>query len=130
MQTKDTIELVKQFNKSFGVVTNKQPEVLSEEDWTLKASLMTEELSEYIEACKQGDIVEIADAIVDMQYILSGIIIAHGLQDVFGNLFQEVHDSNMSKLENGKVLRRDDGKVLKGKNYFKPDLKSILKQWT
>jgi predicted HAD superfamily Cof-like phosphohydrolase len=128
MQTKDTIELVKQFNKSFGVVTNKQPEVLSEEDWTLKASLMTEELSEYIEACQQGDIVEIADAIVDMQYILSGIIIAHGLQDVFGNLFQEVHDSNMSKLENGKVLRRDDGKVLKGKNYFKPDLKSILKQ--
>jgi predicted HAD superfamily Cof-like phosphohydrolase len=129
MQIKSTIELVKQFNKSFGVKANKQPEVLQEEDWTLKAKLMTEELSEYIEACKNNNLVEISDAIVDMQYILSGIIIAHGLENVFENLFQEVHESNMSKLENGKALRRDDGKVLKGKNYFKPDLTKILKQW-
>lgn len=90
---------------------------------------MTEELSEYIEACGQGDLVEIADAIVDMQYILSGIIIAHGLENQFESLFKEVHESNMSKLENGKVLRREDGKVLKGKNYFPPDLKKLLKQW-
>ena len=62
-----------------------------------------------------------------MQYIQSGIVIAHGLQNVFHELIQEVHDSNMSKLENGKVLRRDDGKVLKGKNYFEPDLEKILK---
>lgn len=129
MRIKSTIEQVKQFNKSFGVKANKQPGVLSEEEWTLKASLMTEELSEYIEACTQGDLVEIADAIVDMQYILSGIIIAHGLENQFEGLFKEVHESNMSKLENGKVLRREDGKVLKGKNYFPPDLKKLLKQW-
>lgn len=129
MHIKNTIELVKQFNKSFGLKANKQPGVLSDEEWTLKASLMTEELSEYINACEQGDLVEVADAVVDMQYILSGIIIAHGLENVFEDLFNEVHDSNMSKLENGKALRRDDGKVLKGKNYFKPDLKNILKKW-
>lgn len=127
MQFKNPIELVKQFNKSFGVITNKTPEVLQEKDWSLKAKLMKEELSEYIQACEKSDIVEISDAVVDMQYILSGIVIAHGLQNVFHKLIQEVHDSNMSKLENGKVLRRDDGKVLKGKNYFKPDLEKILK---
>jgi|TARA_B100001939_G_scaffold134233_1_gene116595 predicted HAD superfamily Cof-like phosphohydrolase len=126
MEFKSPIELVKQFNKSFGVITKKTPEVLQEEDWSLKAKLMKEELSEYIEACEKSDIVDIADAVIDMQYILSGIVLAHGLQNVFDKLFQEVHDSNMSKLENGKVLRRDDGKVLKGKNYFKPDLNKIL----
>tara|TARA_B100000212_G_C27384017_1_gene538373 strand:+ start:6747 stop:7136 length:390 start_codon:yes stop_codon:yes gene_type:complete len=127
MQFKNPIELVKQFNKSFGVIINKTPEVLQEEDWSLKANLMKEELFEYIEACENKDIVAIADAIIDMQYILSGIVIAHGIHNKFDKLFQEVHESNMSKLENGKVLRRDDGKVLKGKNYFKPDLLKILK---
>ena len=127
MQFKNPIELVKQFNKSFGVIINKTPEVLQEEGWSLKANLMKEELFEYIEACENKDIVAIADAIIDMQYILSGIVIAHGIHNKFDKLFQEVHESNMSKLENGKVLRRDDGKVLKGKNYFKPDLLKILK---
>ena len=126
MQFKSPIELVKQFNKSFDIITNKSPEVLQEEDWTLKVNLMKEELSEYIEACENQDIVAITDAIIDMQYILSGIVIAHGIHNKFDKLFQEVHDSNMSKLENGKALRRNDGKVLKGKNYFKPELQKIL----
>ena len=119
--------MVRQFNKSFGVITRKKPEVLQEKDWSLKASLMKEELFEYIEACEKNDLTDIVDAIIDMQYILSGIILSHGIQNIFSELFQEVHDSNMSKLENGKVLRRDDGKVLKGKNYFKPDLEKIIK---
>ena len=75
MQFKSPIELVKQFNKSFDIITNKNPEVLQEEDWTLKVNLMKEELSEYIEACENQDIVAITDAIIDMQYILSGIVI-------------------------------------------------------
>ena len=91
---------------------------------------MMEELSEYIHACEHNNFIEIADAIVDMQYILNGIIVSHGFDNIFNQLFDEVHDSNMSKLENGKVLKRKDGKVLKGKNYFKPDLKKILKKWT
>ena len=63
MEFKSPIELVKQFNKSFGVITKKTPEVLQEEDWSLKAKLMKEELSEYIEACEKSDIVDIADAV-------------------------------------------------------------------
>lgn len=129
MKYNSPIELVKQFNKSFGIITKKKPEVLQEKDWSLKADLMKEELFEYMEACKKNDLTDVVDAIIDMQYVLSGIIIAHGLEDVFEDLFNEVHDSNMSKLENGKALRRDDGKVLKGKNYFKPDLKKILLKW-
>lgn len=126
MKHNSPIELVKQFNKSFGIITKKKPEVLQEKDWSLKADLMKEELFEYIEACKKNDLTDVVDAIIDMQYILSGIIISHGIQNIFSELFQEVHDSNMSKLENGKVLRRNDGKVLKGKNYFKPDLEKII----
>lgn len=61
-----------------------------------------------------------------MMYVLYGIIIQHGLSDVFYDMFQEVHRSNMSKLERGKPLRRSDGKILKGTEYFKPNLKKIL----
>jgi len=123
----DAIELVRKFNKSFGILINKKPEALSKLDYKLKFDLMMEELSEYMEACENEDIIEIADAVVDMQYILNGIILAHGLQHVFEDMFIEVHESNMSKLENGKVLKRKDGKVLKGKNYYKPNLKKYLK---
>ena len=115
------------FNKAFDIPVKRKPSLLSEEEYQLKFKLLNEELNEYLEACIQGDIVEVADAIVDMQYILSGIIIGHGFQGLFDDLFIEVHESNMSKLENGKVLRRKDGKVLKGKNYFKPDLEKIMK---
>lgn len=122
----NAIELVQKFNKSFGILVNKKPKALSESDYKLKFDLMTEELSEYMVACKNEDIVEVADAVVDMQYILNGIILAHGLQDIFDDMFLEVHESNMSKLENGKVLKRKDGKVLKGKNYYPPNLKKFL----
>jgi len=127
MKRKSKEQLVEMFNKAFDIPVKRKPTLLSEEEYQLKFKLLNEELNEYLEACIQGDIVEVADAIVDMQYILSGIIIGHGFQDLFDDLFIEVHESNMSKLENGKVLRRKDGKVLKGKNYFKPDLKKIMK---
>ena len=129
MGSKSQIKSVEQFNKSFGLTINKTPKVLSDSESNLKFALMQEELFEYKEACENHDLVEIVDAVVDMQYILDGIKIAHGLQDVFDDLFDEVHQSNMSKLENGKVLRRQDGKVLKGKNFFQPNLKKFLKKW-
>jgi predicted HAD superfamily Cof-like phosphohydrolase len=87
---------------------------------------MLEELNEYHEACKNNDIVEISDAVVDMMYILYGMILSHGLSDVIFDMFEEVHKSNMSKLENGKVLRRNDGKIMKGSEYFRPNLKQFL----
>lgn len=120
------IEMVKVFNKTFGVPTSKNPSLLSEDDYSLKYDLMKEELSEYLNACRSNDLVEVCDAVVDMMYILNGIIVSHGLHDIFTDLFSEVHNSNMSKLENGKVLRRHDGKVMKGSEYFKPNLKQYL----
>ena len=73
------------------------------------------------------DIVEIADALTDMLYVLLGTFIAHGLQDIAEELFAEVHRSNMSKLdEQGKPIFREDGKVLKSDQFSDPDLRSII----
>jgi|TARA_R110001606_G_scaffold391172_2_gene558726 predicted HAD superfamily Cof-like phosphohydrolase len=120
------LEMVKEFNRSFDIQNETKPSLLSKEKFQLKLNIMQEELDEYKEACENEDLVEVADAIVDMMYVLYGIIIQHGLSDVFYDMFQEVHKSNMSKLERGKPLRRSDGKILKGSEYFKPDLKNIL----
>jgi predicted HAD superfamily Cof-like phosphohydrolase len=120
------IEMVKEFNKAFGITMSKKPTLISQEEYELRFKLMAEELTEYKEACVEQDIVEVADAIVDLMYVLNGMVIAHGLQDVVFDMFEEVHKSNMSKLENGKVLRRHDGKVLKGSEYFTPNLNQFL----
>jgi predicted HAD superfamily Cof-like phosphohydrolase len=88
---------------------------------------MREENEEYLEAAQNGDIVEIADALGDMLYILCGTILKHGLQDKISEVFQEIQRSNMSKLDaDGKPIYREDGKVLKSELYFKPDIKTIL----
>jgi predicted HAD superfamily Cof-like phosphohydrolase len=88
---------------------------------------MAEENEEYLEAAKNGDIVEIADALGDQLYILCGTILKHGLQDKIIDVFKEIQRSNMSKLDkNGKPIYREDGKVMKSELYFKPDIKSIL----
>mgnify|MGYP003851261461 FL=1 len=88
---------------------------------------MAEENQEYLEAAKDGDLVEVADALGDMMYILAGTMISHGMQNVIDEVFDEIHRSNMSKLgQDGQPLYREDGKVMKGPNYFKPDIQSIL----
>ena len=90
---------------------------------------MEEENTEYLEACKKGDIVEIADALGDQLYILCGTILKHGLQDKIEAVFEEIQWSNMSKLdENGNPIYREDGKVIKGPNFSKPDIEKILKR--
>jgi predicted HAD superfamily Cof-like phosphohydrolase len=89
---------------------------------------MEEENLEYLKAANENNLIEIADALGDMLYILCGTIISHGLQDKIEQIFEEIQNSNLSKLgEDGKPIYRDDGKVLKGPNYFKPDIKKILK---
>ena len=120
------LDMVKEFNKSFKIEQNNNPSLISKKKYDLKYKLLLEELNEYKEACENENLVEIADAIVDMMYILYGFITQHGLSDVFYDLFEEVHKSNMSKLEKGRPLFRNDGKVIKGSEYFKPNLKNIL----
>ena len=76
-----------------------------------------------------GAFVEIADALGDLLYITFGTILRHGLQFKIEEVFDEIHRSNMSKLdENGKPIFREDGKVLKGTNYFRPDIKRIIEK--
>ena len=88
---------------------------------------MKEENEEYLEAAKNGDLVEIADALGDQLYILCGTLNAHGLQHKIAEVFLEIHRSNMSKLdENGQPIYREDGKVMKSDRYFKPDIKKVL----
>ena len=76
----------------------------------LRIKLLTEEVQEYAEAARAGDLVEVLDALGHV-YILAGTIINHGMQDIYDDAFNEVHRSNMAKLVNGKVIRREDGKV-------------------
>lgn len=93
----------------------------------LRFKLMAEENQEYFEAAKNNDIVEVADALGDMLYILCGTIIEHGMQDKIEEIFDEIQKSNMSKLgDDGKPIYRNDGKVMKGPNYFKPKISEIL----
>jgi predicted HAD superfamily Cof-like phosphohydrolase len=88
---------------------------------------MKEENEEYLEAAQNGDVVEIADALGDMLYILTGTMLAHGMQDKMETVFTEIHRSNMSKLDaDGKPIYRADGKVLKGPYYSPPELKNLI----
>tara|TARA_Y100001938_G_C8051618_1_gene412097 strand:- start:618 stop:995 length:378 start_codon:yes stop_codon:yes gene_type:complete len=120
-----TKKLIK-FNKAFDIPIRKKPTLLDSKDYNLKYNLLKEELNEYYQGCVNGDIVEVSDAIVDMLYVLYGIVVQHGLSNIIDDMFDEVHKSNMSKLENGKVLRRTDGKILKGSEFFKPNLKQYM----
>mgnify|MGYP001329391545 FL=1 len=126
---KKELESVKLFHKKFNIDYLNEPKAnIPDKIKELRFKLMEEENLEYLKATKENDIVEIADALGDMLYILCGTIISHGLQNKIEEIFQEIQNSNMSKLgDNGKPIYRDDGKVLKGPNYFKPDIRKILK---
>jgi predicted HAD superfamily Cof-like phosphohydrolase len=126
---KKQLDSVKEFHISFGVGVNEAPKAsLGEAVNMLRYNLMKEENEEYLEAVQNNDLVEIADALGDMLYILCGTIISHGLQHKIEEVFDEIQRSNMSKLgADGKPLYREDGKVMKGPNYFKPNFEEILR---
>lgn len=118
-------QLVYDFHKKFNSHVSSRPTLPDDSERTLRKSLLTEEYNEYLLGEKNNDIVEIADALGDMLYIIYGTAVSYGLP--IDNIFQEIHDSNMSKLDkNGNPVYREDGKILKGDNYFKPDLKKII----
>lgn len=123
------INAVKKFHTAFGIgVSNEMKGDLGEQKNMLRFNLMKEENEEYLEAAQNNDLIEIADALGDMLYILCGTIIQHGLQFKIEEVFDEIQRSNMSKLDqNGKPIYREDGKVLKGPNYFKPNFDEIFK---
>ena len=124
----DTIENVRAFHDAFGIVNAESPiGNIAPADVQLRDDLMREENEEYLEAASNGDLVEVADALGDMLYILCGTILKHGLQHKIEEVFSEIQRSNMSKLgADGRPIYRADGKVLKGERYFRPDIASIL----
>lgn len=125
---KNKIKAVRDFHEAFGLGVEQRPVAkLSMQKLKLRFDLMAEENEEYLEAAQNDDLVEVADALGDMLYILCGTILEHGMQHKIEDVFNEIQRSNMSKLgKDGKPIYRDDGKVMKGPNYFKPDIQSIL----
>lgn len=123
------IQAVQKFHETFGLgVSHEMKASLGTKMNNLRFELMREENEEYLEAVNDNNLVEIADALGDMLYILCGTIVEHGLQHKIEEVFDEIQRSNMSKLgENGKPIYREDGKVLKGPSYFKPNFEEILK---
>ena len=127
---KNKIAAVHQFHTAFNLNIQDTPTVaISEDRKKLRFELMKEENEEYLEAAENNDLVEVADALGDMLYILCGTIIEHGMQDKIEEVFNEIQRSNMSKLgEDGSPIYREDGKVLKGPNYFKPNIGAVLEK--
>jgi predicted HAD superfamily Cof-like phosphohydrolase len=135
METKDNkgilihkIKHVEKFHEVFKIGNRYEPTGdIDEKEFMLRYNLMKEENEEYLDACKNGDIVEIADALGDQLYILFGTVLRHGLQFKIEEVFDEIQRSNMSKLdENGQPIFREDGKIMKSSLYFRPNIKSIL----
>jgi len=126
--SKTTIEQVQEFHETYGLPVETEQTTGSEQTKALRINLLQEELDELKEALENDDMLETLDALIDLQYVLDGAFLSFGLQKVKNEAFEAVHRSNMSKLgEDGKPIRREgDGKVMKGPNYFKPDLAQFI----
>ena len=120
------VESLLEFNKAFEIPYLTTPGLSSDDLIELRIKLLTEEVQEYAEAARSGDLVEVLDALADIAYILAGTIINHGMQEVYDEAFNEVHRSNMAKLVNGKVIRREDGKVMKPEGWQPPQLAKFI----
>ncbi len=125
---KNKLNAVALFHKTFGMgISQTMRADLGNDTNMLRFNLMDEENKEYLEAAQNNDLVEVADALGDMLYILCGTILEHGMQHKIEAVFNEIQRSNMSKLgADEKPIYREDGKVLKGPNYFRPNIQEIL----
>jgi|TARA_Y100000816_G_scaffold164146_1_gene117555 predicted HAD superfamily Cof-like phosphohydrolase len=118
-------ESVKKFMQTFGQQIKEKAEFPNEKITKLRYELIEEELQEFKEAIDKKDIKEVADALTDILYVTYGAGHAFGIN--LDKCFQEVQNSNMSKLDqNGKPIYNEKGKVMKGPNYFKPDLTKFV----
>jgi predicted HAD superfamily Cof-like phosphohydrolase len=123
--TKSNFHLVGEFHEAFGVENKDEPDFPEDKTCKLRVGLISEELEELEDAIRNEDIVAVADALTDLLYVVYGSGHAFGID--LDRCFREVHRSNMSKLgADGKPVRREDGKVLKGPSYTPPDLSFLL----
>lgn len=126
----EAIAHVRTFHDAFGISNASEPRgAIGDRDALLRYKLIREENEEYLDAAMKGDLVEVADALGDILYILCGTLLKHGLEHKIDEVFREIQRSNMSKLDaNGKPIYREDGKVMKSELYFRPDIASILER--
>jgi len=117
---------VKEFHEAFGQRIGEKPELPSAEERCLRIRLLEEEFEEYMAGEGKDDIVEIADALADIIYIACGTAVSYGIP--LDDVFAEVHRSNMAKLVDGKVIRREDGKIQKPEGWTAPDIRSVLEK--
>ena len=118
-------EKVKKFMETFGQEIREKATFPNDKITSLRYELIKEELSEFKEAIEKRDLKEVADALTDILYVTYGAGHAFGIN--LDKCFEEVQNSNMSKLgKDGKPIYNDKGKVMKGPNYFKPDLNKFL----
>ena len=115
---------VRDFHQAFGQRIGEKPELPDIEERKLRIKLLDEEVFEYTDAEYADDLVEIADALADIIYIACGTAVSYGIP--LDDVFAEVHRSNMAKLVDGKVIRREDGKVQKPEGWTAPDIRSVL----
>lgn len=121
------IEQVRKFHVSFGQPVLEVPTIPSIERIKLRHKLLMEEANELNDAAVEGDIVEVADGIVDCLYILFGTAHEFGLADLLNDMFKEVNRSNFSKLDkDGNAIYNEYGKVIKSELFTKPNLKEII----
>ncbi|MBK6897382.1 MAG: nucleoside triphosphate pyrophosphohydrolase family protein [Alphaproteobacteria bacterium] len=127
-KSRTTLQQVQEFHETYGLPVRLRPDVSDPKTNALRINLLAEELDELREALATGDILETLDALIDLQYVLDGAFLSFGLHHLKEIAFAEVHGSNMSKLgEDGKpIVRESDGKILKGPNFYQPDLKKFL----
>lgn len=128
MSKRSTLDQVQEFHETYGLPVETEQTLSDEKTRRLRINLLAEELDELKEALETDDMVETLDALIDLQYVLDGAFLSFGLQDVKTVAFEEVHRSNMSKLgADGKPIRREsDGKVMKGPDFFEPDLAQFI----
>lgn len=118
---------VKTFHKIYDCHIGNSASFPKDDERELRKNLLREEFEEYLAAEADDNLVEVADALGDMLYIIYGTAVSYGLP--INEIFDEIHNSNLSKLdENGVPIRRADGKILKGPNYFRPNISAIISE--
>jgi len=117
---------VRDFHQAFGQRIGEKPEFPDREERILRRKLITEEFNELTDAEYANDLVEVADALADIIYIACGTAVSYGIP--LDDVFAEVHRSNMAKLVDGKVIRREDGKVQKPEGWTAPDIRGVLEK--
>lgn len=124
---KKQIEQLKEFHTSFNLPQRTEPTLMPTKEFSLRHAILQEEVDELFAAYNDDDLIEVADAITDCMYVLIGTALQFGMSDVLEKCFNEVHRSNMSKLDSyGNPVMRPDGKVIKSELFSHPNLAQFI----